>query len=411
MRKIKCLWLAMVVLFAVCGTAFAAETLKYANWQFQETGRAEYLDKFIAIFEKENPGVKVEKVSIPYSSYNDALATQFEAKGGPDVLFVQDMALIPWIERGYFAELDSLTDLNKYKEFFPPQQESGMKDGRSYALIYEGFPYAGLCYNKKLFEEAGVQAPTTPDELIEASDKIFEKTGKPGLIHPTDLSNASYIMQGGMIVIHGFGGKIVDDEGNFTVNKPEFVTGVDFQRRIYELKSTPSGIQFGVQRQQFLAGDAGMVMDGSYWPSIVKANNPELYEHLGVVRVPFPNPATPFETNWYAVGANSKNKELAAKFIEVMLRPENAGEWAIASSIPSLTYTYKAVTDAFPWFKVYADASPYGIVRMLPGHEADTNEINKMVADSISAAMSGQQTPQEAMDNLQKELENRFGKK
>jgi ABC-type glycerol-3-phosphate transport system substrate-binding protein len=50
-------------------------------------------------------------------------------------------------------------------------------------------------------------------------------------------------------------------------------------------------------------------------------------------------------------------------------------------------------------------------MRPVTGHEADTNEINKMIADSIASAMSGQQSAQDAMDNLQKELESRFGKK
>ena len=31
--------LAMALLLAVCNMAFAAETLKYANWQWQEPGR------------------------------------------------------------------------------------------------------------------------------------------------------------------------------------------------------------------------------------------------------------------------------------------------------------------------------------------------------------------------------------
>ena len=63
----------------------------------------------------------------------------------------------------------------------------------------------------------------------------------------------------------------------------------------------------------------------------------------------------------------------------------------------------------YPWFQVYAEASPHGIVRMLPGHEADTPEINKMVADAIASAMSGQMTPEDSMNQLQKNLEGRFG--
>ena len=410
MKKTTVLFLAAILVIGLVGVVSAETVLKYANWQFQEPGRAEVLDEFIAKFEKDT-GIKVEKVSIPYSSYNDALATQFEAGQGPDVMFIQDMALVPWMERGYLADLDSIMDLKKFSADFPVQQSYAQMKDKTYAIMYEGFPYAGMVYNKELLEKAGAEVPTTPDELLAVSDAIYKATGKPGLIHPTDLSNASYIMQGGMIVIHGFGGKIVDDNGKFTVNTPEFVKGVDFLRKIYNLTSPPAGLQFGVQRQQFLAGDAGIVMDGSYWPSIVQMNNPELYKKIGVAKLPFPNPASPFETNWYAVNANSKNKEAAGKFVAFLLDPENANKWAIISSIPGLKYTYDPVTKEYPWFKVYADASPAGIVRMLPKHEKDTPEINKLVADSIAVAMSGQTGPQEAMDQLQKQLESRFGAK
>lgn len=409
--KLSMMALALVVFVTIgVSSAFAQVTLKYANWQWLESGRAEVLQEFVDAFEAQNPDIKIEKVAIPYSTYNDALLTQFEAGSGPDVMFVQDMALIPWIDRAHLAPLDDLIDLSKYAEFFPVQQQTAVKEGKNFALIYEGFPYAGLCYNKKLFEAAGVDVPKTPEDLLKVSDAIYEATGKPGLIHPTNLANPSYIMQGGMIVIMGHGGRIVKD-GKFAVTQPEFIEGVEFLKKIYNLESTPTGTEFGVQRQQFLAGDAGMVMDGSYWPSIVKLNNPELYENLGVANLPFPDPASPFETNWYAVNAKSPNKQAAAKFVEFLLQPEQANKWAVISSIPGLTFTYDAVQKEYPWFEVYAKVSPYGVVRMLPGYESNTPEIRRMVADAISAAMSGQVPAKEAMEQLHKDLVNRFGER
>ncbi len=409
--KFRVFGLALVFLMILgVGSAFAKVTLQYANWQWHESGRSDVLQSFVDAFEKANPDITIEKVAIPYSTYNDALTTQFEAGGGPDLMFVQDMALIPWINHGYLASLNELMDLASFSEFFPVQQETAVKDGKTFAVIYEGFPYAGLSYNKLLFEKAGIDVPTTPEELLEASDAIYKATGKPGLIHPTNLSNPSYIMQGGMIVIEGFGGRIVKD-GKFAVTEPEFIKGVEFLKKIYNLESTPAGMEFGVQRQQFLAGDAGMVMDGSYWPSIVKMNNPELYENLGVAKLPFPDQASPFETNWYAVNNNSKNKEAAAKFVTFLLSPEQANKWAVISSIPGLTYTYEAVEKEYPWFKIYADVSPQGVVRMLPGYESHTPEIRRMVADAISSAMSGQQSCEDAMKRLEKDLLKRFGDK
>jgi len=412
-KKFYCIAFLVIIglMIVVSTTVFAEVTIKYANWQWLEKGRLDILQGFVDQFEAKNPGVKIEKVPTPYSAYNDALSTSFEAGGGPDIFFIQDMALVSWIDRGYLEPLDNWITLKDYAEAFPPQQVTAEKDGKTYAVIYEGFPYGALIYNKVLLDKAKVDVPKTPDELLMVSDAVFEATGKTGLAHPTNFANPSYIMQGGMIVIEGFGGRIVKD-GKFAVKEPEFIKGVEFLTEIYNLKSHPAGMQFGLQRQQFLDGEAAMVMDGSYWPGMCKTASEELYANIGVARCPFPDPASPFETNWYAINTNSSEpkKEAAAKFIQFLLEPEQANKWATISGIPGLTFTYDAVEKENPWFEVYAEVSPYGIVRPLPGHESDTPEIRKIVADSISFAMSGKVTPKEAMNKLQEDLEKRFGK-
>ena len=384
-------------------------TITWGNWQFMETGRAEILDGFIKDFESKNPGIKIEKVPIAYTTYNDAIATQFRAGQGPDIMRVQDMALITWMNKGFLAPLNELLDISSYADVFPNQQELAELKGNTYAIICEGFPYGALMINGTMLKEADMDVPKTPEELLKVSDAIFKATGQTGLAHPTNFANAGYIMQGGMIVIDGFGGRIVKD-GKFAVNSSEFIKGVEFLTKIYNLESHPAGTQFGLQRQQFLDGKAAMVMDGSYWPGIVRANNPELYENLIVAALPFPDPASPFETNWDAINANSSDikKEAAVKFLEYLMSEEPASKWALDSAIPGLTFTSKAISETYPWFQVFADAAPSGVVRPLEGYEADTPEIRKMVADSISYAMGGNVTAKEAMDSLQLELQKRF---
>jgi len=383
----------MILALLCVGLAFGALaddviTITYANWQFLEPARSDVLKEFIAKFEQQYPNIRVEQMAIPYSTYNDAIATQFEAGAGPDILFVQDMALIPWLEQGYFVPLNDLIDLSKYEDEFPEQEALAVRNGEVYAIIYEGFPYNALIINKRL----------------------LDATGAFGLIHPTNCSNRSYIMQGGMIVIEGFGGRIVKD-GHFAVNDPEFVQGVEFLKQIFDSRGTPVGMMFGQQRNAFLAGQAAMVLDGSYWPSIVRGAAPEVYKDLVVVHTPFPDQAGPFETNWYAISANSdrQHQEAAAKFLEFLLAPEQANKWARISAIPGLKFTYQAVLEENPWFQVYADVAPNGIPRPLPGYEAQTLEIRKMVADYICYATLGQMSPQEAMDELQRKLIETFG--
>lgn len=384
-------------------------TITWGNWQFLESGRDEILEGFIEDFEAANPNITVEPVPISYSSYNDALTTQFRAGKGPDVLRVQDMVLVPWMKMGFLEPLDDLIDLSKYEKDFPEQQSLAIKDGKNLAVICEGFPYGALMINGELLEATGMDVPTTPEELLAVSDAIYEATGFTGLAHATEFSNQSYIMQSGMIVIEGFGGRIVKN-GKFAVNDEDFVEGVEFQVDIYNRESHPSGMQFGLQREQFLSGEAGMVMDGSYWPGIVRANDEKLYENLIVAKLPFEDPASPFETNWDAINANSspEKQEAAAKFIEFLMSKEVASKWALDSAIPGLNFTAEAISAEYPWFEIYAEASPHGVVRPLPGYEADTPEIRKMVADGISSAMSGEVSAREAMDKLKKDLDQRF---
>jgi len=389
--------------------------ITYANWQFLEPGRGEVLRQFIAEFEKEHPNIRVEPMAIPYSVYSDAITTQFEAGAGPDILFVQDLAWFPWLARGYFAPLDKLIDLHKYKdEFTDMQWKICSKDGLTYGIIYEGFVYNALIINRRLLQEAGVDyIPKTPEELLAASETVAKALGVWGLIHPTDVSAPTYIMQGAMIVINGFGGRIVDPEtGRFAVNSPEFIKGVEFNAKIFQSLGTPLGTPFGQQRAAFLEGKAAMVLDGSYWPAICALSAPDVYKDLLVVPAPFPEPTGPFEFNVYAINAYSPEdkQRAAAAFLEFLLQPERANRWAVESAIPGLKFTYDAVIQAYPWFKVYADLAPYGVVRPVPGHEEDTLEILKIIADYVGMAGLGLKTPQEAMDECQRVLEERFGR-
>ena len=68
----------------------------------------------------------VEKLAIPYSSYTDGLATQFEPEW---VLTYSLSGQIPdsWIARQYLAPLDELIDLKAYADEFSSQQEVAVK--------------------------------------------------------------------------------------------------------------------------------------------------------------------------------------------------------------------------------------------------------------------------------------------
>nr|AGF93153.1 ABC transporter, substrate binding protein (sugar) [uncultured organism] len=387
--------------------------ITFSNWQFLEPSRGEVLHNFIEQFEENNPNIRVETTAIPYSNYSSAILSQLQAGAGPDIMFTKGTDFLSWMRTDRFAPLNDHIDISKYEDEFIPQQELAKQNGNVYGIAYEGFPYGALIYNKAWLDEAGVGVPTTPEELLNASNAVVEETDATyGLIHPTNVGNRSYLMQGGMIVINGFGGRIIaekDGEKVWGVTEPEFVEGVEFLKEIYDSPGTPKGTPFGRQRNAYLNGQAAMVLDGSYWPAIVKGESEELYENIGVAPIPFPTIASPFEFNLYAINANSDKKEAAAKFLEFLLAPEQANKWAKESAIPGLKFTYDAVIEKYPWFEVYAEASEKGVPKAVEGHYADSLEIRNLVADYIGRAMMGELPVEEAMERCKQELQNQFG--
>jgi len=403
--------LVLVLVFGLQMLADNVITITYGSYQLLEESRNWWLRQNFEKFEQLHPDIKVEELAIPYSEYDSALATMFEAGAGPDCFSITGMSVIPWLANGYLAPLDDLIDFSKYEDEFVPQQALAVRDGKRYAVLYEAIPYA-LNINKRLLDEAGASVPRTPDELIAVSNTIYDRTGAFGLIYGTNCANRTYLMQTFDPIYLGFGARIVRD-GKFTVNEPQFIKAVEFLKRIFDSRGTPLGMPYGQQRNAFLAGQAAMTIDGCYWPGWVKGKAPEIYENLLVVPAPFPCRYGPLETSWIGVNANSDraHQEAAAALLEFLyLEPEQANDWALISGMPGgLKHTVEAVLDEYPWFEAYAEVAPYGVPAPLPGYEAYTREIRDIVADYVCSACLGQRTPQEAMDELQRKLTETFG--
>lgn len=147
-----------------------------------------YEEKFrgwIADFEEMHPDFTVEWLDKKGTEYGAFYQTQLVAGTAPDIIDVQGML---WAE---YAADDGLVALDPYLEANPEVRDrynvEGMKlwqyDGQQYMLPYY-FSKTLMVYNKKLFEEAGIDGPPTSfDELIDDAYKIKETgEGRTGFI-------------------------------------------------------------------------------------------------------------------------------------------------------------------------------------------------------------------------------------
>lgn len=176
--------LAALLLFALtaCGGGSSSGsgkiTLRFAWWGNAQ--RATITNQAIALFEKQNPNIKVEGTTAVFDAYFQKLATETGSGNAPDVFQMSDRA-----EREY-ADRSALLDLTPYvggqihtADLAKSLMNLETVDGKLYGLPL-GQTTTALEYDPAVWQKAGVPEPKagwTWTDYMNAAVKISKSTG------------------------------------------------------------------------------------------------------------------------------------------------------------------------------------------------------------------------------------------
>ena len=225
-------------------------------------------EALIAGFEAENPDITVKMTHFPYSDYRTKVSAAIPAGEGPDVV----QLFYGWLNDYRNAKLIQPLPEKDFpaamvdKEFFPMVQAMKV-DGQYYALPTAVRSLA-LFYNKRLFEEAGIEnPPATLDEMVETAKKIAKKDGAGNLttVGITTGMNAQDHHWWREVLVRQFGGEpYKDDYKQVNYNNEAGLKALDFYTSL-EKKHGVTAFGFMDEPQAaFKAGRAGMHIDGSF---------------------------------------------------------------------------------------------------------------------------------------------------
>lgn len=138
-----------------------------------------YFDDLVAEFETENPDISVKVESVLNDSYKDKVKVVAGSANAPDVLFTWSGSFVAEL-----AKSDALMDLGPWLEentefadsFYPSQLGPFQIDGAQYGLPI-GMHSKVFYYDAELFDELGLEAPTTWDDFTDVIDTIESETG------------------------------------------------------------------------------------------------------------------------------------------------------------------------------------------------------------------------------------------
>lgn len=170
------------------GTDASGEAVTLEFWTIDlKAAFGDFFNDMIAKYEEENPGVTINWTDIPYDDVQSKLVTAVAGGTAPDVVNLNTQFALN------LAGKDALVDLNaeatdEQKGIYIEDLWNSAKIGDSvYAFPWYASPDI-MFYNKDLFEQAGLDVPTTFDQALEEAEEFYNKTGAY-LFQPDEFFN------------------------------------------------------------------------------------------------------------------------------------------------------------------------------------------------------------------------------
>lgn len=318
-------WLSTAIgalLAAGVVTGAAAQGITVVRYLNQETDptvvaiQRGWVEQFVA----QNPGIDVILEGAPAGVINQRIATYVQAGAPLDVVHADGGSAARAAAAGLLEPLDDIVErLGGVDAFLP---------GR--LLIHEGSVYSinqaatspQLHYRKDLFEAAGLEPPTTWDELLHAAQTLNSRD-VAGIALPGGENRATTIYSG--IFLWQNCGDFFDSELNVTLDNERTAEALRFYAQL--LENAPQEAvswAFTEPMESFWSGRAAMV---PYWHGLdlTFRQNPDLVENIGVVPMPAGRMRVTEQGGRYiSVFRSSNAPEAAKKWVEFVFTPENA---------------------------------------------------------------------------------------
>jgi arabinogalactan oligomer/maltooligosaccharide transport system substrate-binding protein len=304
-------------------------------------------DELIAQFNEQYPNVEIDHQLVPFGEAQNKFKTAAQSEAGaPDILRAEVAWTPEFASLGYLYALDG-TELLEDADFQETPLSSNQFDGKTYG-VPQVTDTLGLMYNKKLLEQAGVEVPTTWEELAEVAPTIEKETGAKAIA----LGSGGYYL---LPFIYGEGGDLVDiDAESIVVDSPENVKGMQTAQDLVKSGASPKPVANDADatvQTLFREGKVAMMINGPWTVSEVeKAPGFGGLENLGVAPVPAGSAGqgAPVGGHNYVIysGMGEEKAEAAIAFVKFMSSAESQAFTADElGTIPTRDSAYELISN------------------------------------------------------------------
>ena len=363
---------------------------------------------FVEKFEAENPGIKLNLDVVSWNDVYTEVDTRIANNNAPDILNIDVFA--NYANEGLLLPVSDYCPEDLFEDFFPSFIEQSVIDDTVWAVPDLASARALFC-NVDIFEEVGIDYPTTWAELEDACQAIIDYYD--GEVYPwgidmtTDEGQAAFAYY-----VWGNGGGFVDENGEWAVNSDENVEAINFALSLidngYTNPNPATQTRYDLQ-DMFAAGKLAMVIAPNQLPTYVAdkggdinmvtvnipANDGKASSSVGVM-----DRVMAFKDD--TAGDQDARNEAIGKFLKFFYDPENYVGWvSMEGFLPAVNSAVEALVASDPSFGAWLDV--LATCQFYPAAKAEWDQVKQGVIAAEQNALTGADI-QDELDALQADL-------
>ena len=346
-------------------------------------------------------------LTVEVISWNDistVVTTRITGNAAPDILNIDLFAA--YQDEGLLLPAKDYVSDETYAKLYPAFLEQSVVDGTVWAIPDLASARA-MYYNKDILEAAGVEVPTTWDELKAACEKIkaYDSSIYPwGIDMTTDEGQAA-----AAYYIWNNGGDFTDADGNWTLNSDANVEAIEFAISLVNdgLTNTDPANETRYNLQDlFGAGQLAMMIGPNSIPTYVADGDYTV--NYGFAAIPTnggnPSVSAGVMDRFMVFDNNHSAEKLAAitEFFDYFYDDARYSEWVLMEGfLPATSAGGEIVAKEDPAMAPWVDI--VGSCKFYPVAKAEWDDVKTGIIRVEQEALLGGNV-KELLDNLQAEI-------
>ena len=352
-------------------------------------------------FEAANDGIDLVVDCVSWNDIYTVVNTRIANGQAPDLLNIDVFA--DYQADGLLLPAEDWCSAETYAKFYQAFLDQSVVDGVVWAVPDLASARA-MYYNKDILAEAGVEVPTTWEELTAACKTIKEKCPDIypwGIDMTTDEGQAAFAYY-----TWGNGGGFVDDNGEWILNSAENVAAVEYAVGLVKdglTNSDPANNTRYDLQDLFCAGKLAMMIA----PNALSAQAGEAGVNYGFAAIPN-NSGTSVSAGvmdrimCFDNGQSAEQMAAITAVVDAFYDDEPYSEWVLMEGfLPATSAGGEACAAADPAMGAWIDI--VGSAKFYPTAKAEWADVKQGVIDVQQQALLGEDV-QTLLDNLQAEI-------